>query len=556
MAKTITTDLVTLSTLDALTGWSNDGQWQTNPVLNEDVLIQGINCSTQRITGYSSGPWAAYMGYITAPINFADSTMHFKQWLRCTSWPSMDTKSGGGLRMFASSDTAINIIGATAKDTGAGPDKSKLYYIDGSETGKSNGWVNYTCSPRGFDSTQIGTYDSSNLRIFGFGARSVGIISNKTVNMHADALRYGSKIIATGGTQNDPVSITDLYLTDSTLTNAWGCVTRGPVGYRFSTKVQMGKTDQTVATYYVDLNRSFAFSDYPVDNNFYELSINQNSSYPTSVTFGNEMDTSSGEIVRRGCSFASEAYPDSTSFKAWCLNVNGDATAEFLDCRFTEMDHATLNANTELSYCSFMNCGTVNANDATIKYTKFGDLCHETPIFADAALKIDATGELPKVTTCSFLGNYAAIKITTPGIYTLDSGYFAGNTYDIMNASGGDVTVNAINDSNPSTYINTSGGSTTIRHLHTLTLEDIETDSTGALIAIYAHDTTTELAVAFDVTTGTYSYTYDYAPNTYIDIVVISLGYIIERIEGFLLPNTNASIPIEQIPDRQYNNPA
>jgi hypothetical protein len=125
-----------------------------------------------------------------------------------------------------------------------------------------------------------------------------------------------------------------------------------------------------------------------------------------------------------------------------------------------------------------------------------------------------------------------------------------------VNATGGDVTINAINSSNPSTYINTIGGSTTIKNMHMLELTDIQTTSSGATVAIYAHDTTNELANGFDITTGTFTYIYDYQPNTYIDIVVISLGYIYERIEGFLLPNANTSIPIEQDIDRQYNNPA
>lgn len=555
MAKTITTDLVTLSTLDALTGWSNDGQWQTNPALNEDVLIQGINCSVQRVTAYSSGPWAAYMGYITSPINFADGTMHLKQWIRCISAPAMATKALGGIRAFCSSDTAINIIGAGAKDPGQGPDKSKLYYVGGSDTDLVLGWTNYTWSPRGHDSTTIGSYDASNVRIAGFGARCNGIISNKTTNMFADALRYGSKIVSVGGDATNRITIDDVYAADSTLPNSWGIVTKGVAAFRFSAKFVIGKSDQTVVTYYQDKGKTFSFRNFPVDDNWYELSINQSSSYPTSVKFGEEGNGVGGlpEYTYDGCVFQSEV--SSGSYYTWTLNVNGDATAEFLDCRFTNMHHATLNRNTELSYCEFMDCGIIDANDATIEYTRFGHITTSSPINADCALKIDNTGEMLKINTCSFLGNTYAIKITSPGVYTFNDHHFSGNTYDIVNASGGDVTINCLLYSNPSTYINTSGGTTTIKHMRSLTLTGIEQTSQGATVALYEHDTTNELAVAFDVTTGNYSYTYNYLPNTYIDIVVISLGYIYERIDGFLLPSADTSIPIEQILDRQYNNP-
>lgn len=539
MAKTITSDLVTLSLCDTNTNWRDITI--TGFGVNTDAQVQGTGCLNGKISNGNG-----YAAYAPSPsLNFSTGSNHLRMWCKIVAWPATQTTANSGLGFFIGSNTSTGI-----PLTGIYPQNSRMYNVGGSDKNRTEGWIDYVVSPRVACDVTTGTANMAAITRIGFIHRTTKLVS--IANIFIDALRYGTGLTSTGGTHDDPLDMEDIYITDATPANAWGFVKKEYGEYYISGKLNIGAASQTQETHAHIYDDDMIFRCFPVDPTYYEINIAQSASYPTVVAFGQK----DGDTISNGAFVFSEFCPLTDVPAYWTLNVNNDSTFKAYGSSFWEAKEVNLSNKSELSYCLFDRCGAVHANDATIEYTRFSNVAEQSPVDGTAALIIDSTSELSKITTCSFINNKYALKITTPGIYTCNDNYFAGNDYDIQNSSGGDVTINAINDSNPSTYINTSGGTTTIKHMHTLTLEDIETDSTGALIAIYAHDTTTELAVAFDVTTGTYSYTYDYAANTYVDIVVISLGYIIERIDGFLLPNADTSIPIEQVLDRQYENPA
>jgi hypothetical protein len=78
---------------------------------------------------------------------------------------------------------------------------------------------------------------------------------------------------------------------------------------------------------------------------------------------------------------------------------------------------------------------------------------------------------------------------------------------------------------------------------------------TGSEVLILNHDTGATLASEESNVSGTFSYSYDYAPGTAVDIIVHSLGYEYYRLDNIPLTTSGVSIPISQRIDRNYSNP-
>ena len=53
----------------------------------------------------------------------------------------------------------------------------------------------------------------------------------------------------------------------------------------------------------------------------------------------------------------------------------------------------------------------------------------------------------------------------------------------------------------------------------------------------------------------TFSYSYIYGGDLYVDVVVVNVDYEYLRVENVLVTNANSSIPIQQRLDRNYYNP-
>jgi hypothetical protein len=74
-------------------------------------------------------------------------------------------------------------------------------------------------------------------------------------------------------------------------------------------------------------------------------------------------------------------------------------------------------------------------------------------------------------------------------------------------------------------------------------------------VLILNHDTGVTLASEESNVSGTFSYSYDYAPGATVDIIVHSLGYEYYRLDNIPLTTSGVSIPISQRIDRNYSNP-
>jgi hypothetical protein len=162
-------------------------------------------------------------------------------------------------------------------------------------------------------------------------------------------------------------------------------------------------------------------------------------------------------------------------------------------------------------------------------------------------------------------GSGHAIYITEPGTYTFDnftfSGYGITGSTDaaIYNNSGGVVVINLVNTSSSPTYRNGASATTTVNLNVTLTLTGIVS---GSEVRIQeARGIAPSGAELFHVETtdgSSVQWVYNYAlygADYYIDIIVHNIFYTHLRLDDILLQSFNTTIPIQQIPDRWYDNP-
>jgi len=163
------------------------------------------------------------------------------------------------------------------------------------------------------------------------------------------------------------------------------------------------------------------------------------------------------------------------------------------------------------------------------------------------------------ISNCTFTspGTGHAIQITTPGTYTFSGNLFVGYAASngstgneaIYNNSGGAVTLNITNGGSSPSIRNGAGASTTVNANVQVTLTGLVNPSE---VRIFNAGTTTEIAGQENVTSG--SFVFSIGAGVAVDISILALAYQIQRIKNYST-TSDATLPIQQIIDRQYLNP-
>jgi len=139
---------------------------------------------------------------------------------------------------------------------------------------------------------------------------------------------------------------------------------------------------------------------------------------------------------------------------AWDGGSYNNPNFELRDCRINPINPIYIG-----NIGAVENCVFYNGNDAN-----FGCI-------------VDEAGNLSNVLkNCEFINNAGALGIEVGGTYTLDNVKFSGNTYDIVNRLGNNITLNCINGSNPdpAKINNVAGGSVTINNVVNVTVHAYE----------------------------------------------------------------------------------
>jgi hypothetical protein len=165
----------------------------------------------------------------------------------------------------------------------------------------------------------------------------------------------------------------------------------------------------------------------------------------------------------------------------------------------------------------------------------------------------------------NFIANEFGIHHPFTGTFIYDNLQFTDNTtadilFSYPTAPGGNLVIQATNGSNPATSsIGTSGqlgNSVTIENTVLLTLTDIVV---GSEVRLYKSDPTgvfpVELAGTEAEDDGVFEYAYNFTGNFDTDIVVLNTGYVYFRQNNNTLTNLPNTIKINQVFDRNYENP-
>lgn len=445
------------------------------------------------------------------------SSTHVRVWYFTLNGPVMNTKAAGGCQLSFTDGANTcywNILGSDTyeggwyliivdtdsdPDSGTKPDMSAITEI---------GVVHsFSGAPKNFDNTWI------------------------------DLLCYGSGYMITGGSGGDKIDWSDVAVADAQTTDGWGLIQKINDVYFVNGVLTFGTVTGTQNCYFHDTGQVIVFPPSNVGAGFYELIIEGNSTGTTDIQLGNE----SGGAGIQGCLIKSAVgkycYCTASGSNIDNFNIYGSIFQKAY--QFDLSDEATSSGS--LISCNFEECGMVVSYDNPIQYCKF-----ISPIGYTIWMEPDHDISDSEFITCA-----SGIYITTSGTYVLDNLKFTGCTYDIVNDTGCDITVQCTNGSNASSSINLQGGSVTIENAVTLTLTDLIANSE---VRIYAHGTQTELDGIENCSTE-FEFTYNYVASTYVDVVVLHLDYEYYRVNNYLLASTATSLPIAQRKDRWYDNP-
>ena len=675
MPGTITSDLTAglINSAEAVTNWLTVGTWGAAPAASPDIYLElayAINARASAATGpVERTAWS--LAATAAGLDLTVNERHLFFWIKCFSLPAMNTRAKGGIRISISEDVTPTLTGT---DPWSGPTNSKSWFVTGKDFEPTSGWVCYVVDPTSTPDLLLGTAPMTGVDRAGIGTDALKVVgggSVKPLPTMWDKIAYGTGLTIKDGTSGAPVTMADIYATDSLNANQFGVVTQSAGIWFVAGKLLFGATDQTAITYFKDVNQVLVYQDFRVAPTFYEIKLAGAASFATTVQFGNYVSgLISGGCVIRGAGLTTQraiapvivsggsgytagdilnvdggTYSLQAQVKVitvsggvitelrietagsysvpptgtltlsggsgsgatctltfvggsiWTLTADGaNQTLNLYGCSLSEMKSAALASTSSLRGCVFDNFGNITTNGATIDGCTFQNMRTAPPIGATYGLVVTVAGPM---TNCKFVNCAPAVfwnVAADPNTRLDDSSFISGGTGHglkfgsntpgdpteislnnvifsgyggtpgsnlveesgstdaaIWNNSGKHLIINILGTGTTPSVRNSGAGSTTtiVAGQKTLTLTGLIVNSE---VRIYAHGTINELGGVENSGTS-FQYSYTYAAETYVDIVVHKEDRIYYRIENYLLANTDASLPITQQFDRQYENP-
>lgn len=499
MTTTVTPQLTLVNDADATTGWTGF------TTLDVDAKIQGTGCVGARVTGST----------IAGVYTFTSTSLvgtHIYVWINCTTAALLNTSVaavGAGIRIRA---------GASAAN-----------YAEWDLAGSDNyggGWRCFVVDTALAPSRVVGTPNLAASTIIGGVVSMASTIMGNFSNGLIDVIRFGSGLQITAGTVPSPSTFAEIVAIDAASANAYG-ILRTEAGVFFA-QGRLTVGTGAAAAVFVDSNAVTVFEPNPVSATHYEIQV--------AALASMRLGSYAGSVSQSGCTITAAA-----GFR-WFLNVLG--TLELYACSIGRARLVTLTSTSVVRDTGFSGCGLITPAGALIRDCSFAG----SP---DAvAMTIASPTEMAQIARCSFLGNQIALRITTPGTYSFDAISFSGNVTDIRNESGGLVTINATNGSNPATVTNSAGSTTVINNAKTLTVTGLQASSE---VRIYRTSDNVELAGVENSGTS-FAYAYNYSVDVPIYVHIAHVSYVFVRLDLSLTAN-GASVPVQQRFDRVYANP-
>jgi hypothetical protein len=507
-AASYTTDLSTLSTAQATTGWTEPGTWAAGqtPALETDYFINGTSCisKTYNATGLGGLVYTAGAG-VTIPTDGA-----FLAWQYFSCQNALATGANGGIRLIVGSGTAA----------------FKAWNLGGSDVHTGKLWQNLAVDPSLTADYTVGAPTATRLT-FGWAANNNNPVT-KGNPFAAGALRYGrcESRFNGGDLANGYATFAGYAAQNDNVSNRWGLIEAVPGGYQFKGLMVLGYTS---AVDFRDSNTQIL-----IDNTT-KVSANFNRV---------EIRNASSRVDWTGISFLALG-----SVSKGRLQVVDNAIVNIDACSFTGMDTFAFLSNSSLIDTTFRRCGIVTLGGATYDGCTFDRAAGSTAVTgtpAQCALVTntqfvsDGTGYAIEIT-----GTAASLTLTNVGFtgYAGTNGS-TGNEAVFVNIASGTVTINISGGSTP-TY-RTAGATVVVVSSATKTFTGLPV---GTEVRVRRGSKT--LAIDGNVTTGTYIYSY--TPDDKPVTVQFTLpGTVFEDIV-VTLNATNQELPVTSAPDPSYS---
>lgn len=578
MAGTIEFLGTRITDAESITNWGvsrvdgGGGQSWTNIAVNATENIQGTNCVSAESTANADGKVVFfaydYNAAVGSNLDFsaggADEGQLIWMWCKLVApQPSGDSANSPGISLGLSS------AAGTPDDT-----DTAWWTFYGAEN-YPGGWVRLVLDPRKRPTASGASFDLSAVQHVGMvgttqttkGSVEVGFID--AIDLGSGVRYYGNNtddsfdelIAADQDDTNNKYGVVETLEPTDTVVQLRGILEIGsgnsPTNFISNDKIVVFDSPQYISDVQTFVNA--------IEDDFPKIVIAESDTAYTSGIFGTKVGTGDDAAGRGGVQFIANSNYDynfiiesgvdtvrmygSTikGFNDKPLVWSGDATYEFAGSFFDNNGQIEfVDKNMVIRNCTFLNA----SGDSALLWTSGMD-----------------------IKNCSFIGNRNTATNNGAGIehdeepivQIYDGLTFADNDFDIYFSptSSGDLTINATNGSDPVTIRRGFATSTVdIINTITLTLENIVADAVSDLtseVRIFTAGTTTEIAGTENVAVtgnsrGKFEFSFEGGdPN--VDIRIFNLNYQPVDLLNFQLPGVNSSQLIQQIFDRNYENP-
>ena len=470
MALTVIPNLTIVSTAESA------GNWTEVTGLDPAIFVQGLNSLSWNVS--KNATETAIYDYYTdngsTTLDMSATDTHIYIWLRCSvaalSEPSNTVDvDGPGFQIIIESDTAAG--GATSG--------TNTYFIAGSDTW-AGAWKCFVQDLGATPDVTTGTIDKSAINKFHIKVNlsNSGNIRNAD-NTWIDAIRFGTGLTAYGTPAFDFEDIKDI---DETVANRYGIIQEVDGVFYVQGRLTIGDAAGANATTFASQDEIVVFTDRnnvtnyssKVSSSLYQLNFVGNTSAYENIDFGVKVGSGDTAVGRNG-----------SLILAQNPNVN-----VLMNCRGSDVNSINLYGSTfrgisggiymdSTSTHEFIGntvdqCGPFYPSNSVVRGCTFSGT---TASDSTGSAFIWETGT--NIKYCNFIANTHptgdphAIYHDATGSYSYINLSFCGNDYDIQNDSTGPVTIQAT-DSDPSSYENTNGGTTSIQNAVTLIVRGVK----------------------------------------------------------------------------------
>lgn len=420
---------------------------------------------------------------------------------------------------------------------------TRAYYVGGRDTKNfsSEGWFCFILNgdnlPTQFEQLNGAAQPNlSNLTQVGVGFTTTSKATGNSPNCFYDVARYGTGLTISGGTTLDPGEFKEIFLEDSSIDNAWGVIEElGEGVFGIQGKLIFGSTNSD--TYFMDSNKTIVYTNRPVSTTFLEISLLGSSTNNNTFILGEEL-TSGGDTV--GINGVSIISPNT--------NVNIDLSAANFDVVdifgsvFNSIGSSDIILSNNILHNFISN--TINSSGMLISNSMVIRNLIVSGTNGSASLLWNPNTDIKN---SNFIGNSTAILYDDPTgtPFTYDNLLFTGNTIDIQNNSGLEITINAFNGSNP---VSTAGDNVIINNPTIFRVTNLIPNTE---VRIFRQDNRVELA-GVESSTDEFTYEYNYVGDIIAYLVVHKETYEYIKIRDILLDENDQTITVQQRFDRNY----